>query len=134
VPDAKSNLPSVDQLVYLISGDLQDDDIGLWEVVWTLNTLAPAAPLDEKVRLARYAVSRLLGHYALWRGDWPGGPVAPLTEEEKQTLAHYDAPWHDPERATLLVWIREEETTPPPVPNSPLIGRTAHSTACPGVG
>jgi hypothetical protein len=36
----------------LISGDRQSDDLGLWEVVWTLNALAPAAPLDEKMRLA----------------------------------------------------------------------------------
>ena len=89
VPDAKSDLPSVDRLAYLISGDLQDDDLGLWEVVWRLNTLAPAASLDEKIRLARHAVSSLLGHNDLWRGDWPGGPIALLTEDpRKRTLAH----------------------------------------------
>lgn len=112
VPDRKSDLPSVDRLAYLISGDLQDDHLGLWEVVWRLNTLAPAAPLNEKIRLARHAVSSLLGHCDLWRGDWPGGPVALLTEDEMQTLAHDEAPWHDPEHATLLVWIREEGATP----------------------
>lgn len=62
--------------------------------------------------LARRAVSSLLGHHDLWRGDWPGSPVALLTEDEKQTLAHDDAPWHDPEHAALLVWIREEGATP----------------------
>lgn len=112
VPDANTTLPSVDRLAYLISGDLQSDDLGLWEVVWTLNTLAPAAPLDEKIRLARHTVSSLLGNHDLWRGEWPGGPVALLTEDEKQTLAHGDTPWHDPEHATLLVWIREEGATP----------------------
>jgi hypothetical protein len=112
VPDANIELPSVDRLAYLISGDLQSDDVGLWEVVWTLNTLAPAAPLDEKIRLARHAVSSLSGHHGLWRGEWPGGPVALLTEGEMQKLAHDDTPWHDPEHATLLVWIREEGATP----------------------
>jgi hypothetical protein len=112
VPNQSDRLPSVDRLTFLLSGDLQDDDLGLWEVVWTLNTLAPAAPLDEKIRLARRAVSRLLGQYDLWRGDWPGGPVALLTEDENRTLAHEDAPWHDPENATLLVWIREEGAAP----------------------
>ncbi len=82
--------------------------------VWTLNTLAPSSSLDMKIRLARRAVSSLLGHYDLWRGDWPGGPVALLTENEKQTLAHDDVPWHDPEYATLLVWIREEGAVPRP--------------------
>jgi hypothetical protein len=112
VPDAKSDLPSVDRLAFLVSGELQDDDVGLWEVVWRLNTLAPAAPLGEKILLARHAVSSLLGHNHLWRGDWHGGPVALLTEDEMQILAHDDAPWHDPENATLLVWIREEGATP----------------------
>lgn len=107
-----ADLPSVDRLAYLISGDLQSDDLGLWEVVWTLNTLAPAAPLDEKIRLARRAVSSLLGHNDLWRGEWPGGPARLPTEDEKQALAHDDTPWHDPEHATLLVWIREEGATP----------------------
>lgn len=109
---ANAELPSVDRLAYLISGDLQSDDVGLWEVVWTLNTLAPAAPLDEKIRLARHAVSSLLGHHDLWRGEWPGGPIALLTEAEERALAHDDTPWHDPEHATLLVWIREEGATP----------------------
>lgn len=108
-----AGLPSVERLAYLISGDLQDDDLGLWEVVWTLNQLAPSAPLDEKIRLSRRTVSSLAGHYDLWRGDWPSGPVAILTEEEKETLAREDAPWHDPEQATLLVWIREEGASAP---------------------
>jgi hypothetical protein len=111
VPDANTDLPSVDRLAYLISGDLQSGDLGLWEVVWTLNTLAPRAPLSEKIRLARRAVSSLLGHQDLWRGEWPGGPIAPLTADDKHTLARDDTPWHDPEHATLLVWIREERAT-----------------------
>lgn len=112
VPDENTHLPSVERLAYLVSSDLQDDDLGLWEVVWTLNTLAPAAPLDEKIRLARHAVSSLLGQCDLWRGEWPGGPVAILSEDEKRTLSHDDAPWHDPEHAALLVWIREEGAAP----------------------
>lgn len=112
MPDANTDLPSGDRLAYLISGDLQSDDVGLWEVVWTLNTLAPGAPLLEKIHLARQAVSSLVGDHDLWRGDWPGGPVALLTEDEETTLGHDDTPWHDPEHATLLVWVREEGATP----------------------
>ena len=109
VPTANSDLPSVDRLIELLSIDLQSDDVPLWEVVWTLNTLAPAAPLDEKIRLARRVVARLMSHTELWRGEWPGGPVAPVTESEVQALAHDDAPWHDPEHATLLVWLRDTD-------------------------
>ena len=112
-PDANSGLPSADRLAYLISEDLQSDDLGLWEIVWTLNTLAPEAALDEKIRLARRAVSVLVGQYDLWRGEWPTGPVAPLTEREKQTLARDDAPWFDPEHAALLVWLRDEGSAAP---------------------
>lgn len=90
VPDANADLPSVDRLAYLITGDLQDDDLGLWEVVWKLNALAPAAPLDEKVRLARPAVSNLLGQLDLWRGEWSGGPIALLTDCEKEMLGRDD--------------------------------------------
>jgi len=113
VTTSSRRLPSVDRLAYLVSADLQAGDLALWEIVWTLNSLAPEAPLEEKIRLARRAVSQLVGHYELWRGEWPAGPVAPLTEREKQTLAHDDAPWHDPEHATLLVWIREEGSAGP---------------------
>ena len=109
---ANSDLPSVDRLIDLLSVDLQSDDVPLWEIVWNLNTLAPAAPLDAKIRLARRAVGELVGRYELWRGEWPAGPVAPLTESEQQAIAHDDAPWHDPEHTTLLVWIRDAGDRP----------------------
>lgn len=113
-PTQPAALPSLDRLVYLIGVDLEDDDVGLWEVVWTLNSIAPTAPLDEKVRLARRAVSVLVGQYELWRGERPTGrPVARLTDSETQTLAGDDTPWHDPEHATLLVWLREDGSAPP---------------------
>lgn len=119
VPTANSILPSVDRLTYLVSGDLQSDDVPLWEIVWTLNTLAPAVPLDEKIRLARRAVRELVGIYDLWRGEWPAGPVALLTEGEKHVIAHDDAPWHDPEHATLLVWFAKRGPLGLTSPGSP---------------
>ncbi len=113
MPGPDSSLPSLDRLVYLMSAELQSDDLGLWEIVWHLNTLAPEAPLDEKVRLARRTVSVLMGQYDLWRGEWPAGPMAPLSESEKLALAHDDVPWHDPEQASLLVWLRDEGSAAP---------------------
>jgi hypothetical protein len=100
-------LPSPERLVFLLTDELEGDDFPLWEFVWNLNTLAPLAPLTDKIRLARRAVSLLVGQYDLWRGEWPGGPVAPLTESEMQILGNNNDPWHDPERATLLVWLRQ---------------------------
>ena len=76
-----------------------------------LNTLAPKAALNQRIRLARRAVASLQAHTELWRGEWPEGPTAPLTEDEKRILAHDDAPWHDPEHADLLVWIRDQGAT-----------------------
>jgi len=113
VPDENSSLPSLDRLTYLLSSDLQSADLPLWEIVWMLNTLAPAVPLDEKIRLARRAVSVLVGHNELWWGEWPGGPVTRLTESETQALAHDDAAWHDPEHAALPVWLREDGSVGP---------------------
>lgn len=100
-------LPSPERLVFLLTDEMESDDFPIWEFVWTLNTMAPSASLTDKIRLARHAVSLVVGQYDLWRGDWPGGPVTPLTESEMQTLANNDEPWHDPERATLLVWLRQ---------------------------
>ena len=108
-----SDLPSVERLAYLVSGNLQSGDLPLWEIVWALNALVPEAPLDEKIRLARRAVSHVAGQYNLWRGEWPEGPTARLTESETRALALDDAAWHDPENATLLVWLREEGSVGP---------------------
>lgn len=98
-------LPSPERLAFLLARDLEDDDVPLWEVVWTINTMAPSASLAEKIKLARRAVRHLSDQYELWRGEWPHGPVAPLTETEASVMADDDACWHDPENATLLVWI-----------------------------
>ena len=106
VPDS-TGLPSPERLIFLLTDLLESDDFPLWEFVWSLNTMAPSAPLADKIRLARRAVSLLVGQYDLWRGEWPGGPVARLTESEAQALAEDDGAWHDPEHATLLVWLRQ---------------------------
>jgi len=105
----QSPLPSVERLMFILADDLERDDLPIWEIVWTLNTLAPSAPLADKIRLARRAVSLLVGQYELWRGEWPSGPVAKLGDNEAQVLADDDLPWHDPEHAPLLVWLRQRE-------------------------
>lgn len=54
-----AGLPSPERLAGLIVGDLADDDLGLWEIVWGLNTTNPEADLIDKIRIARSAVSLL---------------------------------------------------------------------------
>jgi len=75
----EADLPSVERLAYLLSGDLQDyGDLPLWEIVWQLNATSPVALLADKLRLVRRAVSQLGDECELWRGTWPGGPVEPV--------------------------------------------------------
>jgi hypothetical protein len=101
-----SGLPSPDRLAFLLAGNLQEDDVPLWEIVWHLNREAPTASLDQKIRLARRVLPLLADEYDLWRGEWPGGPVAPMSAAEIQAMATDDACWHDPENASILVWLR----------------------------
>src|SRR3990170_4082710 len=63
-------LPSVERLAYLLSGDLEDDDLPLWEIVWQLTTTTPDARLADKLRLARRAISQLGDECELRRGTW----------------------------------------------------------------
>jgi hypothetical protein len=100
-------LPSPERLVFLLTPELESGDFPLWEIVWTLNGIAPDAPLSEKIRLARRTASLLVVQYELWRGRWPEGPEEPLTHTEREALADSDEPWYDPEHATLLVWLRQ---------------------------
>lgn len=100
-------LPSVDALIVGMTDLLESDDVPLWEFTWHLNTIRPDASVPDNIRLARRAVTQLLGQeYELWRGEWPTGPLAPLTEPEIRELANDDAAWTDPQSATVLVWLR----------------------------
>jgi hypothetical protein len=59
-----SALPSPERVAYLLTVDLADDDVGLWQVVWGLDVLAPAALLADKITLARRAVTQSSGDRA----------------------------------------------------------------------
>lgn len=106
-------LPSLDRLVHLLSGDIQSDDLPLWEIVWTLNArwrrrhrLRTRSVWHDARRLC-WSISTTYGVVR------PGGPVALLTRSETESLVSEDTPWYDPKRATLLVWIREERSGAP---------------------
>lgn len=101
-----SDLPSPERLAFMLAGYLQEDDLPLWEIVWHLNRDAPAVPLNEKIRLARRALPLLSDEYDLWRGEWPGGPVERMSEAGIRAMETEDTCWHDPESASVLVWLR----------------------------
>jgi hypothetical protein len=101
-------LPSVDVLSARLLDILrQDGDQWLWEIVWALDREFPDVAVDEKVARAREVVVALTlqGRIELWRGQWPAGPVAPLSPEERAQVLTAVAPWHDPEAAGLHVVI-----------------------------
>jgi hypothetical protein len=108
---ATADLPSSTQAAERLLDFLHfEDDQWLWEVVWDLNARFPAAGQEEKIRLARQAVSELLasGFIELWRGVWPDGPVEPLGAAEIERLHVEAEPWCDPEQADIIVVIREQ--------------------------
>jgi hypothetical protein len=103
---AQASLPSPERLAYLISGELAEDHVGLWEVVWGLNASNPEAALADKIRLARRAVSLLGDEADLWHGDPLEPDSRPLTPAETQAIAEDHLAWHDPENASLVVWLK----------------------------
>ncbi|MDP9074478.1 MAG: hypothetical protein M3N98_09960 [Actinomycetota bacterium] len=106
-PQPDSPLPSVEQLSEQYLDSLADGDQWMWELAWKLNEEFPAVELAEKVALARQVVIGLTikGSTELWRGQWPAGPVAPVSREEMAKIMAEDAPWHDPEHAEILVVV-----------------------------
>ena len=84
-----------------------EDDQGLWEVVWTLNTRCPEVDLASKIALARTVVFSLFedGLVELRQGGWPHNEGAALTEREIARLRHDDTPWNGPLETDLLVHL-----------------------------
>lgn len=105
-------LPLQDDLRQELMDDLHyEDDQGLWEVVWLLNTKAPEVTRDEKIALARAVIFGLLdeGRIELRQVTWPEHDGRLLNEVEVARLHHDDAPWFDPEATDLLVQVSERE-------------------------
>lgn len=104
----ESPLPSPEEVSSRLLETLRTDgDQWLWEMVWGLNREFPSVPVEEKVALARQVVMALTlqAKIELWRGQWPTGPVSPLTQQEMAHVLAASAPWHDPESADLMVVI-----------------------------
>ena len=61
-----------------------EDDQGLWEIVWRLNTWCPAAERDRKISLERDVVFGLLSEerIELRRIEWPSSD-GPLLSDER---------------------------------------------------
>ena len=90
-----------------------EDDQGLWEIVWGLNSISPETPRDRKIQLAREVVFALLdeGRIELRSVVWTESAGPPLTEVEIAQLRHDDVPWYDPENSgERLVWLSLRST------------------------
>jgi hypothetical protein len=94
---------------YLLDALHFEDDQGLWEPVWWLNTRSPDLDRASKVSLVRSVVLSLLeeGLIELRRTTSPPDEGTPVTRDELDRLRSGDPPWYDPERTDLLVTISE---------------------------
>jgi hypothetical protein len=96
-----SNSPTPESVeADLIDALTYEDDQWLWEPVWVLKNKHPDLPEAAKVGLADQR------RVTLWRGQWPGGIVEPLSEADRDRIAVEEAPWSDPESTDLLVIIQ----------------------------
>lgn len=106
-----ASFPSAEELRLALLNDLRfEDDQGLWEVVWRLNTISPEVEQERKLALAREVVFQLVeaGEVEL-RSAKPGEGAQLLPDSEVACLRNEAEPWCDPERTDLLVLIRAAE-------------------------
>ncbi len=108
---AMTELPSAAEVRRSLVDDLHhEDDQGLWEVVWSLNSACPDASQGRKIALAKQVVFGLLsdGLIELRRAVWPSRDGPLLSDVEIARLHHDDVPWFDPANsADLLVQVSE---------------------------
>jgi hypothetical protein len=93
---------------------LEEDEYGLYEVIWSLNTLHPDAGAAEKVRAARAAMRELLNenHIALSRAVWASQRRESIPPSEALRLIETLDAWAPPDsdKGEYLVFWRPEAT------------------------
>jgi hypothetical protein len=79
-----------------------EDEFGLYEVVWSLNTAYPTVPKGDKVTASRTAMRRLLDEerVVLLRARWASNGRVPVALNEARGLIESDSAWEPPNEDT----------------------------------
>jgi hypothetical protein len=93
---------------------LEEDEYGLYEVIWSLNTQHPDAEPAEKVRVAHAAMRELLNEHrvALSRAVWASQARQPIARSDALGLIESPVAWAPPDsdKGEYLVFWRPEVT------------------------
>lgn len=84
-----------DELLMRVLWNAIEDDSGLWEARWEINTHAPDWPVDLRDRRARDAVRELLrrGWIEMFRQVEPYGARRPLDATEAERTLDDESAW-----------------------------------------
>lgn len=84
-----------DEILDLLLFSAIEDDAGLWEMRWELNTQEPDVPAEERNAHALWAVRELLGRgwVQLYQALEPNGELHPIPSEQIQRVLEDPASW-----------------------------------------
>lgn len=99
----------VTKIMDLLRDDAAEDYLGLYEIVWTLNTLYPEVPEREKIVAALPVVARALSegsHKLFVTIGWPPAQYEQVVDRLAPEIIRHEWSWQVPSghRATLY-WI-----------------------------
>ena len=88
----------MDRLRDDVLSDAHDDRIGLYEIVWSLNTQYPHVPRDAKVAAARDVVRSRVesGALSVFRTVWASDTLEPVAPGELLVAIDDPSAWSDP--------------------------------------
>jgi hypothetical protein len=89
-----------------VLSDGDGDYIGLYEIIWSLNTQYPDLSRDLKIAAARAIVADLVkgGRVALYRTVWASNRYEPVPERDAIGVLGALAAWEDPSDQPYLCY------------------------------
>jgi len=89
-----------------VLSDGKEDYMGLYEIVWFLNTQYPDVSRDLKIAEARAIVADLLkeGQVALYRNVWASNRYEPVPAKDALGALGAPAAWEDPSDQPYLCY------------------------------
>lgn len=84
-----------DEILDLLLFSVIEDDAGLWEMQWELNTQEPSVPAEERKAHALWAVRELLrrGWARLYQALEPNGELRPVPPEQIELVLGDQSSW-----------------------------------------